>query len=35
MAQAALCIGWGPAVVGREQKALQVFNEVLQSAAAG
>src|SRR5712692_4575162 len=30
MANAALFIGWGPAVRGREQKALQVFNEVLQ-----
>jgi hypothetical protein len=25
----ALFIGWGPAVHGREQQALQVFNEVL------
>ena len=27
MANAALFIGWGPAVVGREQKAIQVFGE--------
>ena len=27
MADAAIFIGWGPAVVGREQKALQVFGE--------
>ena len=26
----ALFIGWGPAVRGREQQALQVFNEALQ-----
>ena len=30
MAEAALFIGWGPAVRGREQKSLQVFGEVLQ-----
>lgn len=27
MANAAIFIGWGPAVVGREQKAIQVFGE--------
>jgi len=27
MANAARVIGWGPAVQGREQKVLQVFNE--------
>ena len=30
MATSALVIGWGPAVRGREQKALQVFNEAIQ-----
>ncbi|MHB8645367.1 MAG: hypothetical protein ACYDAR_06220 [Thermomicrobiales bacterium] len=30
MANAAIFIGWGPVIAGREQKALQVFNEVLQ-----
>jgi hypothetical protein len=30
MANAALVIGWGPAVQGREQKALQVFGEAIQ-----
>jgi hypothetical protein len=30
MANAALVIGWGPAVPGREQKALQVFGEAIQ-----
>ncbi len=30
MANAALFIGWGAAARGREQKALQVFSEVLQ-----
>lgn len=30
MANAALVIGWGPAFTGREQKALQVFNEAVQ-----
>lgn len=30
MATGALMIGWGPAVRGREQKALQVFNEAIQ-----
>lgn len=30
MADAALFIGWGAAVRGREQQALQVFDEVLQ-----
>ncbi len=30
MATGALVIGWGPAVRGREQKALQVFNEAIQ-----
>ncbi len=30
MASGALFIGWGPAVRGREQKALQVFDEVVQ-----
>jgi hypothetical protein len=30
MAMSALFIGWGPAVRGREQKALQVFQEALQ-----
>jgi hypothetical protein len=29
MATGALFIGWGPAVVGREQKAIQVFGEAL------
>jgi hypothetical protein len=29
MAQAALFIGWGPAVHGRERQALEVFNEVI------
>jgi hypothetical protein len=29
MAEAALFIGWGPAVRGRERQALEVFNEVL------
>lgn len=30
MANAALFIGWGTPVHGREQKSLQVFNEVMQ-----
>jgi hypothetical protein len=30
MADAAIFIGWGSTIVGREQKALQVFNEVMQ-----
>lgn len=30
MADAVLFIGWGPAVSGREQKALQVFGEGMQ-----
>lgn len=30
MANSALVIGWGPAVRGREMKALQVFNEAIQ-----
>ena len=30
MATGALVIGWGPAVRGRELKALQVFNEAIQ-----
>ena len=30
MATAALVIGWGQIVRGREQKALQVFNEAMQ-----
>ena len=30
MATGALVIGWGPPVRGREQKALQVFNESIQ-----
>jgi hypothetical protein len=30
MANAALVIGWGPAVPGREHKALQVFSEAIQ-----
>src|SRR5260370_35499399 len=30
MATGALLIGWGPAVRGREHKALQVFNETIQ-----
>ena len=30
MATGALVIGWGPTVRGREQKALQVFNEAIQ-----
>src|SRR6266700_7200246 len=30
MATGALVIGWGPAVRGRELKALQVFNESIQ-----
>jgi hypothetical protein len=30
MANAAIFIGWGAVIAGREQKALQVFNEVLQ-----
>jgi hypothetical protein len=30
MATSALMIGWGSAVPGREQKALQVFNETIQ-----
>src|SRR5256885_16683049 len=30
MATGALMIGWGPTVRGREQKALQVFNEAIQ-----
>ena len=30
MATGALVIGWGQAVRGREQKALQVFNEAIQ-----
>ena len=30
MTTGALLIGWGPAVRGREHKALQVFNETIQ-----
>lgn len=30
MANAAIFIGWGAAVVGREQQALQVFQEAVQ-----
>ncbi len=30
MTTGALVIGWGPVVRGREQKALQVFNEAIQ-----
>ena len=30
MTTGALVIGWGPAVRGREHKALQVFNETIQ-----
>ncbi len=30
MATGALFIGWGPTVRGREQQALQVFNETVQ-----
>ena len=30
MAKSALFIGWGQPVVGREQKALQLFGEVMQ-----
>ena len=30
MATSAHVIGWGPAVRGREQKALQVFDEMIQ-----
>lgn len=30
MANAALFVGWGPPVRGREQKALQVFGEAMQ-----
>lgn len=30
MANAALVIGWGSVLPGREQKALQVFNEAVQ-----
>lgn len=30
MANAAVFVGWGPVIAGREQKALQVFSEVLQ-----
>ncbi len=30
MASGALFIGWGPVVRGREQQALQVFNDVMQ-----
>jgi hypothetical protein len=30
MADAALFIGWGNAIAGREQKALQVFGEAIQ-----
>jgi hypothetical protein len=30
MADAAIFVGWGPVIPGREQKALQVFNEALQ-----
>ncbi len=30
MATGALFIGWGPTVRGREQQALQVFNETIQ-----
>ncbi len=30
MATGALVIGWGPAVRGREQQALQVWSEVIQ-----
>ena len=30
MAKGALFVGWGPAVVGREGKALQVFGEAIE-----
>ncbi len=30
MAKGALFIGWGPAIPGREQKALDLFNEAMQ-----
>jgi hypothetical protein len=30
MADAAIFVGWGPVIPGREQKALQVFNEAIQ-----
>jgi hypothetical protein len=30
MADAAIFIGWGPTVRGREQQALQLFDEVIQ-----
>lgn len=30
MAMNALFIGWGPVISGREQKSLQVFDEVIQ-----
>jgi hypothetical protein len=30
MATGALFFGWGPAVPGREQKALQIFSEAIQ-----
>ncbi len=30
MATGVLFIGWGPGVPGREQKALQIFNEAMQ-----
>lgn len=30
MANAAIFIGWGPAIAGREQQALQVFQEGVQ-----
>jgi hypothetical protein len=30
MADAGLFIGWGPVVRGREQRALEVFNEAMQ-----
>ena len=30
MANAALFVGWGTAIAGREQQALQVFSETLQ-----
>lgn len=34
MADAGLFIGWGPVVRGREQRALEVFNEAMQYYAA-
>jgi hypothetical protein len=30
MAKGAMFVGWGPAVVGREAKALQVFDEAIK-----